>query len=708
VRQAFDQLAFDQFAFVLPPTDCRYNIMPAPKDRAAQERRPTQNQPRRQLPKRRNRFWAFVRSCLLLGFGLGALGAAIVAALVWTTLQDLPSYQELVTRPRGQSVTVRAADGSVLAHLGPNFGQWLPYDEIPKHMRDAMVAVEDRRFYSHGGFDPVGFGRALYVNIKAHRWVQGGSTITQQVAKNLFLTSDRTFDRKGREVLLSLAIDWKFSKQQILELYLNRVYFGGGAYGIDAAARRFYGHSARSLSIPESVVIAGLVKAPSRYAPSSDPRKSITRARVVLATMVDSGAISPDAAQNVRLDALRFVPQPRENDVRYFTDWVLTQVETLTDEVLQPIDVMTTLDPRMQRAAEAAVQRNLPKGLQAALVALGYDGSIKAMVGGRDYISSSYNRAIYARRQPGSAFKLFVYLAALESGHTPDDIEVDEPITFGKWSPSNSNRTYAGNVTLTRAFAMSINTVAVKLADEAGFDTVASVARRLGISTPISREPAMALGASVATVMDMTGAYATVARGGSSAAPYAIRQIVRADSQVLFSYNAGMPDQVINADTAAMMTKMMAATIESGTGRAAQLDRPAAGKTGTTSDNKDGWFLGFTGDLTAGVWLGRDDNKAVAGLAGGKLPARVWADFMRAATAGLPPQPLFALTQPGNVSEPDDEVYGLTPPGNEPAVTEAPMTQGDGGIPPPPQTEAAEPRLNEAWLNQTLEQDTSN
>jgi penicillin-binding protein 1A len=673
--------------------------MPAPQKRAVKARR-TAPPP----PRRRNRLWAFVRGSVLLGFGLAALAAVIVAGLVWTTYQELPSYKELVTRPRGQSVTVRAADGSVLAHLGPNFGQWLPYADVPKHMRDAMVAVEDRRFYSHGGFDPIGFGRALYVNFKARKWVQGGSTITQQVAKNLFLTSDRTFDRKGREVLLSLALDWKFSKQQILELYLNRVYFGGGAYGIDAAARRFYGHSARELSIPESVVIAGLVKAPSRYAPSSDPRKSIDRARVVLRTMVDSGALSADAAQNVRLDALRFAPQPRENDVRYFTDWVLTQVETLTDEVLQPIDVMTTLDPSMQRAAEAAVQRNLPKGLQGALVALGYDGSIKAMVGGRDYVSSTYNRAIYARRQPGSAFKLFVYLAALESGRMPDDVEVDEPITIGNWTPVNSNRSYTGNVTLTRAFAMSINTVAVKLADEVGFDTVASVARRLGISTPISRDPAMALGASVATVMDMTGAYATVARGGSSALPYAIRQIVRADSQALFSYNAGLPDQVINADTAAMMTKMMAATIDSGTGRAAKLDRPAAGKTGTTSDNKDGWFLGFTGDLTAGVWLGRDDNKAVAGLAGGKLPALVWADFMRTATAGLPPQPLFALTEPGAFAEPDDEVYGLTPPGDEPAPTaEAPMVQGDGDIPPPPQSE--EPRLNEDWLNQTLEQD---
>jgi penicillin-binding protein 1A len=672
---------------------------------------PPKNRTRRQPPtppKPRGRLWGFVRGLLLLGLGLGTLGAAVIAALVWTTLQELPSYTELVTRPRGQSVTVRAVDGSVLAHLGPNFGQWLPYADVPRHMRDAMVAVEDRRFYSHMGFDPLGFGRAIWVNIKARRWVQGGSTITQQVAKNLFLTSDRTFDRKGREMLLALALDWKFSKQQILELYLNRVYFGGGAYGIDAASRRFYGHSARELSIPEAVVIAGLVKAPSRYAPSSDPGKSITRARVVLGTMVDSGAISAEAATRVQLDALRFAPQPRENDVRYFTDWVLTQVETLTDEALQPIDVMTTLDPHMQRAAEAAVQRNVPDGLQGALVALGYDGSIKAMVGGKDYVSSTYNRAVYARRQPGSAFKLFVYLAALESGRTPDDIEVDEPVSFGKWSPANSSRSYVGNVTLTRAFAMSINTVAVKLADEVGFDTVASVARRLGISTPISREPAMALGASVATVMDMTGAYATVARGGSSAAPYAIRQIVRADSVVLFSYNAGLPDQVINADTAAMMTKMMAATIESGTGRAAKLDRPAAGKTGTTSDNKDGWFLGFTGDLTAGVWLGRDDNKAVAGLAGGKLPAQVWADFMRAATAGLPPQPLFALSTPGAFSEPDDEVYGLTPPGDEPAPTvQAPMVQGEGAIPPPPPPEPA-PRLSEDWLNDTLKADKQN
>jgi penicillin-binding protein 1A len=668
--------------------------------------------PRQPAPKRRSsRLWRFVRALLLIGIGLGMMGAAVVAGLVWITYRELPSYRELETRPLGQSVTVRAADGTVLAHLGPNYGQWLRYDELPRAMRDAMVAVEDRRFYSHIGFDPIGFTRAMWVNLKARRWVQGGSTISQQVAKNLFLTSERSFDRKGREVLLAMAIDAKFSKEQILELYLNRVYFGGGAYGVDAAARRFFGHSARTLSLPESVVIAGLVKAPSRYAPSSDPKKSISRAKVVLGTMVDSGSISKSQAAAVRLDAISFAPQPRENDVRYFTDWVLTQLDALTSEANQPIDVMTTLDTSMQRAAEAAIQQNVPKELQGSLVALGYDGAIKALVGGKDYVSSNYNRAITARRQPGSAFKLFVYLAALEAGRTPEDVEVDEPVTIGKWSPANSNRRNIGPVSLTTAFSQSINTVAVKLAEEAGFDTVASMARRLGISTPISRNPSMALGASEATLLDMTGAYATVARGGSSAAPYAIRQIVRADGMVLYSYNAGLPDQVLNADTAAMMTRMMAATIESGTGRIAKLDRPAAGKTGTTSDNRDGWFLGFTGDLTAGVWLGRDDNRSVPGLAGGKLPASVWAAFMRAATAGLPPQPLFAQSETETLTEPDDEAYGITPPGEEPVavppVDEEPLTSGTGDIPPPPGENrppaASNPRLDESWLNDTLQ-----
>ncbi len=651
-------------------------------------------------PPLRRGFWYYIKMIGATFLALSVIGVFIGWLLIWTTAQNLPSFQELMTKPRGQSVNVRGADGSILAHIGPNYGEWLNSEALPGTIKAAMVAVEDRRFYHHIGVDPVGLSRAMWINLKAHRLVQGGSTITQQVVKNLFLTSEKSVDRKGREMITALALDSKFTKNQILELYLNRVYFGGGAFGIDAASRRFYGHSAREMSLPEAIVIAGLVKAPTRYAPSSDPRQAIARAHVVLATMLDSGAITQVQAQAVRLDALRFAAQPRENNVRYFTDWVLTQVESLTDENQQPIDVLTTLDPALQKKAEAAIVRNVPRGLQGGLVSLGYDGSIKALVGGVDYVTSSYNRAIYARRQPGSAFKLFVYLAALEAGMTPESTEVDEPVSYGNWSPVNSNRRNIGIVSLTTAFSQSINTVAVKLADKVGFNQVASVARRLGISTPISSLPSMALGSSEVTLLDLTGAYASVARGGSSAKPYAIRQIVRGDGAVLYTYAPGLAEQVITADTAANMTKMMIATIESGTGRAAKLDRPVAGKTGTTSDNRDGWFMGFTGDLTTGVWLGRDDAKSVPGLAGGKLPALTWADYMRAATAGLPVQPLFALSSTAPPTEPDQEAYGLNPPYPD---SQNPASEEPAPVP----DEEAKPddgkgHLNQDWLDKTL------
>ncbi len=680
--------------------------MPHPSDRASPRRAAPPS------PPRKGGFWRFIKLCFATFFGFALLSGLILAAMVWVAAQSLPSYQELVTKPRGQQVTVRANDGSILAQIGPNYGQWLTNSQLPDSIKTAMVAIEDRRFYSHIGVDPIGLARAAMIRFQKGRWTQGGSTITQQVVKNVFLTSEKTFDRKGREMILALALETRLTKGQILELYLNRVYFGGGAYGVDAASRRFYGHSARSMNWAEASVIAGLVKAPSRFAPSSDPRRSIGRAGVVVQAMIDRGDITAADAEEINVRGLKFAPQPRENDVRYFTDWVLTQVETLTDEIEQPIDVMTTLDPIAQKAAEAALSANVPKGLQGAIVALGYDGSIKALVGGKDYVASTYNRAITARRQPGSAFKLFVYLAALEAGRQPSDVEIDEPISFGKWSPANSNRRFQGEVTLTQAFAQSINTVAVKLADEAGFSTVASMARRLGISTPVSTNPSMSLGSSEVTLLDITGAYATVARGGSAAVPYAVRQIVRGDGSVLYDYSAPVPVQVISADTAASMTRMMVATIESGTARIAKLDRPAAGKTGTTSDNKDGWFLGFTGDMTAGVWLGRDDSRAVPGLAGGKLPAQTWAAFMRAATAGLPPQPLMSEPSITPSSEPDAEVYGLDGPAFEPDDQSQPRLPEDVTAPdyqqpddvemPPPAR--GDQKIDQKWLDKALNQ----
>ncbi len=633
-----------------------------------------------------------------IALGAGVLLAIILAVAVAIAMASLPGYREMMKSPNGQAVQVRAADGSVLVSVGPSYGDWLPYAEIPQVMVDAMVAVEDRRFYAHPGVDPIGIARSLYTNqVTGSR--QGGSTITQQLARNIFLTSTQTYGRKIREAVLSLALEQRFTKKQILELYLNRVYFGGGAYGIDAASRKFFGHGAKTLDLEEAAIIAGLVKAPSHYAPSSDPAAAKERARTVIAVMVDAGKLTPGQASAVDIDGLAFAPQPRQNNVRYFTDWVLGQLDTLTDETVEPLIVQTTLMPGMQRAAEVAIQTGTPEGAQGALVAMSTDGAVRAMVGGKDYVSSIYNRAVAAQRQPGSAFKLFVYLAALEDGVEPDDIVVDEPISFGNWSPRNSNGKFLGEMTVRDAFSRSVNTVAVQLASRVGFDTVADMARRFGISTPISRLPSMALGTSDVTLLELTTAYASVARSGIEARPYAITRITTSRGRVLFTHEAPESRTLVAPWVAAKMTALMQSVVEGsgGTGMAAAIGRPVAGKTGTTSSNKDGWFLGFTGDLVAGVWMGRDDAKRVPGLAGGRAPTRAFAVFMRAATRGLPAQDLNTQVLAPEGGEPDEETYGLNPDS---------QTFDDGSVPPdpnaPPPEERPQPRLDDKFLDDVL------
>jgi penicillin-binding protein 1A len=636
-----------------------------------------------------------------IGAGAGLLLALLLAVAVAISMASLPGYRELMRSPNGQMVQVRSADGGVLVSVGPSYGEWLAFDEIPKVMIDAMIAVEDRRFYSHPGVDPIGTARAVAVNLRAGGSAQGGSTITQQLARNIFLTSARNYTRKIREAILALALEQRFTKREILELYLNRVYFGGGAYGIDAASRKFYGHGAERLSLEEAAVIAGLVKAPSRYAPSSDPLKARTRAKTVIAVMAETGKITTRQAAAADLDSLRFAPQPKQNNVRYFTDWVLAELETLTDETVEPLVVTTTLMSGMQQAADRAITSNTPGGAQGALVAMSTDGAVRAMVGGKDYVSSIYNRATSARRPGGSAFKLFVYLAALEDGVEPDDIVVDEPVSFGKWSPRNNDRTYRGEVTVRQAFALSINTVAVQLASRVGFDTVADMARRFGITTRIDRRPAMALGTSDVNLLEMTSAYASVARGGIEAAPYAITKVTTSRGRTLYTREAEEPRMLVAPWVAAKMTDLLKAVVDSGTGRRAAIGREVAGKTGTTSSNRDGWFLGFTGDIAAGVWMGRDDNKVVSGLAGGRAPTLAWADFMRVATKGMPSQSLqtdVTLPEDG-FGEPDAEVYGIYPPGVEPPLDENGVPIGEN---PTVVTAPREPRLDEEFLDDVL------
>jgi penicillin-binding protein 1A len=590
--------------------------------------------------------------------GLLALVVAVAVATAY-----LPSYGELTKRSDlGQMVRVRAANGQVLLSLGPSFGRWLPYDQIPPEMRAAIISTEDRRFRSHIGVDPIGIARSIEVRISSGHWLQGGSTVTQQLARNIFLTNNRTFVRKMKEAILALALERKFSKDQILELYLNRVYFGGGAYGIDAASRKFFGHGADHLSLAEAAILAGLVKAPSNYAPTADVEAARNRSGVVLQEMAKNGFITPEVAAEANPAQVRIQQTTNNNSVRYFTDWALPQLDTLIDQTSDPIDVWTTLDPGMQVAADKAIDTNAPDGAQGALVAIDRDGAVRAMVGGKDYVTSIYNRATQAQRQPGSSFKLFVYLTALESGMKPTDTIVDEPVTIDGWSPRNAEGGNLGPVTLREAFSRSINTVSAKIGQQVGFSTIADMARRFGLTTPISTYPSMVLGSSDVRLIEMARAFASVANNGVAVTPYGIRRVVTADGRLLYQHEADEGRVLVAPWVAAEMTDLLQSAVLSGTGAAAQIGRPVAGKTGTTTSNKDGWFIGFSSGLTTGVWMGRDDAKPVPGLQGGTAPARAFHDFMSVAVANRPveqfqtqvPMPDWQLT-------PEEQIYGDQP-----------------------------------------------
>lgn len=646
----------------------------------------------------------------------GALLLSVIALItaVYVTSAQLPSFDQLKSSPNGQTIRVHAADGTVIVALGPSYGDWLPYDRIPQVMRDAIVSVEDRRFRSHFGVDPIGMARSVQVRLARGHWTQGGSTITQQLARNVFLNSSKKFARKVREGILALALERKFSKDQILELYLNKVYFGGGAYGIDAAARKFFGHGADHLTVGEAAVIAGLVKAPSNYSPTADIAAARDRAAVVLKLMQENGKVSAADIAEANVAQISFVPEAKQNSVRYFTDWALPQLEALIDEPTRPLEVWTTLDIGMQRAADAAIRANAPKGAQGALVSIDRDGAVRAMVGGTDYVSSIYNRATQAVRQPGSSFKLFVYLAALEAGHKPEDVLVDEPVTIDGWSPRNDSRHNSGPVTLRTAFAYSINTIAAKLGEEVHFATVADMAKRFGITTPISTYPSMVLGTSDVRLIEMTRAFASVGNKGIAVTPYGIIKVT-ANGETIYSHEVDRSHVLVAPFVAAQMTDLLQTAVNTGTGKAAQIGRPVAGKTGTTTSNKDGWFLGFSSGLTTGVWMGRDDARTIPGLHGGTAPARAFAQFMSVAVAKRPveqfdtqvtlPQELPNLDDESYFNSPDNTIY-FDADGNPVQQPQpgGPANPGDGGEPPPadgpaqPQPE----RLDQAWMDKVL------
>ena len=663
-------------------------------------------------------FVRWLRRIVAWGLGIALLGGLALAGAVFVTARSLPSYEGLKSTQTGQTIVVRANDGSEMVTLGPSYGRWIADERIPEVMKDAIISVEDRRFRNHWGVDPIGIARSLWVRVQKGRWRQGGSTITQQLARNIFLNNTRTLDRKLREAFLAMALETKFTKAQILELYLNKVYFGGGAYGIDSAARKFFGHGGDLLSLPEAAIIAGLVKAPSNYSPTADAAAALGRARVVLTTMQEAGAITPAEAANVDLKRVKLAQEKGQNSARYFTDWVLPQLDLLLPENDQPIEVWTTLDPAAQHAATAAIVGNVPAGAQGALVSVDRDGAVLAMVGGTDYVTSNYNRAVNAVRQPGSAWKLFVYLAALEAGYTPDNRVVDEPVTINGWSPRNSGGTFAGPIDVRTAFAYSKNTVAAQLGNEVGFSAVAGMARRFGITTPINTLPSMVLGTSDVRVLDMVRAFAEVSARGMAIEPYGIRKITSTEGEVLYSHRENAPQQLVPGYVAAGITDLLQTAVSTGTGRAAQIGRPVAGKTGTTSSNKDGWFLGFSSGITTGVWMGRDDARAVPGLQGGTAPARAFAAYMKVATAKRPIEAFQTeLKLPQWQLEPDDEsmqanpsdYFYVDPDGKivDPTVQKRPNSEGppagEQGI-PVPEDGPGPAAANNDFLNQATGQ----
>ena len=579
-------------------------------------------------------YWGLV---LALWTGIGG-----ITATVWIAAH-LPPIQSLEIPKRPPSIQIVDLRGRPLATRGDMGGDVLTLREMPPYLPKAFIAIEDRRFYSHFGVDPRGIARAALANVMQRGIAQGGSTITQQLAKNLFLTQERTLERKLQELMLALWLERKFSKTRILELYLNRVYFGSGAYGVEQASQRYYGKSAREVTLAEAALLAGLVKSPSRLAPTRNFDGAERRAQVVLNIMAELGFITQGSAHVAMARPPRIVAQPDASAVNYAADWIMDAVNDLIGHVDQDIVVQTTIDSTLQTAAEKTLKDALArrgeksKVSQGAIVAMSPQGAVRVMVGGENYAESQFNRAVAARRQPGSAFKPFVYLTALERGLTPDSVREDRPIRVKGWQPENYGREYYGPVTLTQALAMSLNTVAVRLTLEFGPMAVIRTAHRLGIASLLEPNASIALGTSEVSLLELTGAYATFANGGSALAPHVIEIISTAEGKVLYARADKRLGRIVSAEYVGMMNQMMQDTLTIGTAKRAGIPGwPAAGKTGTSQDFRDAWFVGYTGHLVTGVWLGNDDNSPTRKVTGGGMPVDVWTGFMRAAHRGVP------------------------------------------------------------------------
>jgi penicillin-binding protein 1A len=625
------------------------------------------------------------------GLVIGVWGLIALVTVIAVFATNLPDTSHMFDVKRQPSITYLDRSGAFIAVRGSQFSPPVDLDTLPTYVPDAFVAIEDKRFYHHFGFDLWGMLRSVGANLRAGHTVQGASTITQQLARNLFLTPDRTIRRKIQELILAVWLETKFSKKQILSLYLNRVYFGEGAYGIEAASQRYFNKPAARLSVGEAALLAGLMKGPSRYSPVSAQQRAERRATIVLDTMVETHVITPAQRDDAFAHPVAVSATLASQKAQYFVDWVDQQVRALVGQPQDDLVVETTLDLPIQIDAEHAVYTYIAKDgpsrgvQQAALVALDGGGRIRAYVGGADYNQSQFDRASMAQRQAGSSFKPFVYLTAMEQGRTPDTVVTDEPITIGSWSPKNFEPGFLGPITLQTAFAKSINTVAARLANEIGTTNVAATAHRLGITTPIQTDPSMALGAVEVNPLEMAEAYAAFSNGGVLTKGYGIDRIRTASGKVLYDHNIGgnPRTQVINQPALAYMIQLMRQVLVSGTGVRAQIPgRDLAGKTGTTSDYHDAWFVGYTGGFTAAVWTGRDDDTPMKRVTGGLTPAEIWRMFMIAALPRLDVQPIPGASPPPALGQPGDLIGNLIDQPGDSAAPPATSPQSQPGAAP--------------------------
>ncbi len=616
--------------------------------------------------KRRSLIGRLFYWCLVLGIW-GAIG---FGGLLVYYGSRLPPIDQLAVPKRPPNIAILGSDGTLLANRGDSGGAAVRISRLPPYLPAAFVAIEDRRFYSDFGIDPIGIARALFHDLLGHGGLQGGSTLTQQLAKNLFLTQQRTLSRKIQEMILALWLEHKYSKDQILELYLNRMYFGDGAYGVEAAAHKYFGVDAEKVTLAQAAMLAGLMKAPTRLAPNHNPTAAENRANVVIAAMAAQGRITEAQAQVALANPAHAIKDATGGQINYVADYVMDALSDQLGAIDHDIVVDTTINPALQRVADAALSDELNKYgtkdhvSQGALVAMDMQGDVLSLVGGRSYKLSQFNRAISAKRQPGSSFKPFVYLTALEGGLTPDSVRDDAAINVRGWKPEDYERHFEGPVTLRHALAHSINTVAVRLCLEYGPRNVVNTAHRLGILSELQPNASIALGTSEVSPFEMVSAYVPFANGGIAVLPHIIRDVHTTNGRVLYSFKSWSLGRVISPEHVAMMNDMMMRVVQTGTATRARVPGwQVAGKTGTSQNFRDAWFIGYTGRLVTGVWLGNDDNSPTRHVVGGSLPADIFRTYMSAASARLTPVAL-PIGSWGSTQTPASTGFDPRPPGN--------------------------------------------